>query len=1378
MKTKRKIVPLAGGGSYLTPNIVRGGQAIDLGNNFYYMKGRKHKNGGIDIGENPRTGLEVEGGEVVEVRPDDVRVYSSVPFLRGNSPAELVINGNNPNAVFNAQEHFKNVNRINDDGSKYKCGGRKKAQIGTEKQDNTYAVKPVIQDFIPATEEELKKREILEYVNRRQKMSGAIDIVSPEFDILTGIRSLSNIPKNFFNTKDVKDVVDNYYRQGRNIVDDAKRTGFVNVNSDAAKGKTLVINGKTINFKKTFDVPFWSKDKKWYGDGNLDVIVSKGDNGFDWIPINQHGRKTTFEKAASRRTPLTDGNIGNTPIKDLLFYKKYPIIGYGNVTNGEFVPPITGLNTLYNNITNEKQYGGNMIVSINGNVKNGLLHTKYKCGGRKKAEYGIDENNDLSLYEQAIINRDAMRKATNANNRPIPYLKDKHVKLTKAGKLTGAEFSTNMLDSIAKYSARAGLPLIQGIGLAAQESSLGNATSNGYRSQIERGVIYPSTLISNWSAGIDNPWNDLIATANRRAKGDKAKHDQYIKEGWNYAEKQAAKVDTSMNTLEHGFRKFKKGTYNTGDSNHTKDVINAGNAVWGSPEIQRWYRDQGKAFYERHRGKKACGGRTKAKYGSYDNMLGLGRATYLLNNNFIPKDINENNINEKTKKLPKNTELETITIDKTNKSNKPENIGTSYHDISFNAMNGLMRAIGRKINYNYSRHGNTDFRTADLDEAIFTNRPDTVKNITSIYGNDFVGIDKNSSSSRRAKEFKNANAIDIDNKIPISKISRYYGNDKNGKFKIGSLSDFDDNDYIAAVRNKSMPFNDVKIIDGKLVYFKDGKIIESSLPKNENNKHIVYNHTTGKKQFVSTTKDVTKLYNFYKQFLLDNDGYADIILLDNGRFEDNIYKGGRNLNDDEISDYYRNDFNRNNSFANVPVIIEGNMKKYGGRKKAQIGVSYFAPSLIGPKYDKVINITPDEITKRNLVYADATNPSKSFIDLLMNDEFKGYSSMSNFSNRRIGLNTNNYLETPLIQSTDSNISDKTIPVTSDKTSSATPTPTPTAAKVTPATPTPADKTSAKTPVGSKFIEPVDVRETLMLDEKKKPTTLTAKINYINPYGKQDNNFGLDEFNLYSNLGASALDFITSSILNSRLPGINLPTNLVAPTITTPEKIELKDNGESDIKAPAAVAAAKLKTRYNANPQLSKIEDETRRRMIDIDRNTSDSRVALARKQRATIESQNAKNQVYGQKENIETDLINKDKLNAQEIAKFNVGNYNNYLTAKAQQALQKAQLQMMVDKANVDNKLAVDRLNANAKLMTDQYNTENLVKELLFNNNVKTTKLGNYAQGISNLLGNIGGSIDNYTKNKAARKRDAEKLRAIQTMNKDVPVEILKYIFG
>ena len=113
----------------LKPKVVSGGKAIPVGKNYYYMKGRKHEQGGIDIGADPKSGLEVEDGEVMHLSKDGVKVFSAQPILNGQSPAEKVLGGDNPNDVFNAQEEFKDRNKLNDDGTmKFRNGGLSRAK--------------------------------------------------------------------------------------------------------------------------------------------------------------------------------------------------------------------------------------------------------------------------------------------------------------------------------------------------------------------------------------------------------------------------------------------------------------------------------------------------------------------------------------------------------------------------------------------------------------------------------------------------------------------------------------------------------------------------------------------------------------------------------------------------------------------------------------------------------------------------------------------------------------------------------------------------------------------------------------------------------------------------------------------------------------------------------------------------------------------------------------------------------------------------------------------------------------------------------------------------------------------------------------------------
>lgn len=114
----------------LNPKVVRGGKAIPLGNNFYYMQGRKHEQGGIDLGADDKNGLEVEGSEVVHTSKNSIKVFSAVPMLNGKSPAEKIINGENANKVFKEQEEFKDRNNFNDDGSKKYQNGGKRRYIG------------------------------------------------------------------------------------------------------------------------------------------------------------------------------------------------------------------------------------------------------------------------------------------------------------------------------------------------------------------------------------------------------------------------------------------------------------------------------------------------------------------------------------------------------------------------------------------------------------------------------------------------------------------------------------------------------------------------------------------------------------------------------------------------------------------------------------------------------------------------------------------------------------------------------------------------------------------------------------------------------------------------------------------------------------------------------------------------------------------------------------------------------------------------------------------------------------------------------------------------------------------------------------------------
>lgn len=174
------------------PNVVAGGIAQPLGNNFFYMNGRKHSQGGIDIGPSDKTGIEVEDGEVVETNGNELKVYSAQPIINGVSPAKLIMGGANPNKVFKAQEDFKDRNGINDDGTKAKFGKEKHIA----KSDNT-KVTPIMEsprnsgikqgDFIYYPETYRIANNTLEKVPARKEVNMTpLEQINPEFDILLG----------------------------------------------------------------------------------------------------------------------------------------------------------------------------------------------------------------------------------------------------------------------------------------------------------------------------------------------------------------------------------------------------------------------------------------------------------------------------------------------------------------------------------------------------------------------------------------------------------------------------------------------------------------------------------------------------------------------------------------------------------------------------------------------------------------------------------------------------------------------------------------------------------------------------------------------------------------------------------------------------------------------------------------------------------------------------------------------------------------------------------------------------------------------------------------------------------------------------------------
>lgn len=309
------------------PNVVAGGIAQPLGNNFFYMNGRKHSQGGIDIGPSDKTGIEVEGGEVVETNGNELKVYSAQPILNGASPAKLVMGGANPDKVFKAQEDFKDRNRINDDGTKYKEGGK----------------------IYQAPDE--YKRQIAE--------SGSIIIGG--YPTIAGNRNYKFI-KGLTKASRIGRTATNFINLGRQkIYDLANKIDNTWINQGTKEVYRTTIGKHGSNLPRTIDyinknninenkkaMSGLSRDKDYGSKKKPYPSVAKKDfaGGHRSYPIPTKADAVDALRLA--------GLHGRSDVKAKV-YNKYPEL--------------------------RKKGNVGLVVSINGNVKNGLIHSPSSTGG-------------------------------------------------------------------------------------------------------------------------------------------------------------------------------------------------------------------------------------------------------------------------------------------------------------------------------------------------------------------------------------------------------------------------------------------------------------------------------------------------------------------------------------------------------------------------------------------------------------------------------------------------------------------------------------------------------------------------------------------------------------------------------------------------------------------------------------------------------------------------------------------------------------------------------------------------------------------------------------------------------------------------------------
>lgn len=350
------------------PNVVAGGIAQPLGNNFFYMNGRKHSQGGIDIGPSDKTGIEVEGGEIVETNGNELKVYSAQPILNGASPAKLVMGGANPDKVFKAQEDFKDRNRINDDGTKYKEGGK----------------------IYQAPDE--YKRQIAE--------SGSIIIGG--YPTIAGNRNYKFI-KGLTKASRIGRTATNFINLGRQkIYDLANKIDNTWINQGIKEVYRTTIGKHGSNLPRTID------------------YINKNN-------INENkkamGGLSRDKDYGSKKKPYP-----SVAKKDFAGgHRSYPIPTKADAIDALRLAGLHGRNDVKAKVYNkypELRKKGNvgLVVSINGNVKNGLIHSpsstgglrdKFAVGGNRINRHGRTWEYDEQIGDYVLItNRTINRTST------------------------------------------------------------------------------------------------------------------------------------------------------------------------------------------------------------------------------------------------------------------------------------------------------------------------------------------------------------------------------------------------------------------------------------------------------------------------------------------------------------------------------------------------------------------------------------------------------------------------------------------------------------------------------------------------------------------------------------------------------------------------------------------------------------------------------------------------------------------------------------------------------------------------------------------------------------------------------------------------------
>lgn len=1357
INNRKSLILAAGGGKYV-PNIVsKDAAAIPLGNNFYYIKGRKHSAGGVDIGADPKTGLEVEGEEVMKVTPKEVRVYSSVPFLQGNSPAELVMSGANPDAVFNAQEEFKDRNRINDDGSKYKNGGKiydasKNYERAAKAREWTGTLIGLF-DPTPISG-------MLDFADFVRNDRSAAEGVLAALSVLPGGRVLSKLTRGLGRLtknqslikegKKISDVVnrDKTLQKAINSFNQSARDGTLaermlrreihapggDIDLDRVQGEHIKNYNKGIHYFNRYNE---FNNSNWVDYENF-AAASRGINtAADIYNIGKESvNLTTDENKTNKKKLGGNGRVTNVDGKQSDRYKN----DNNNNVNQHFVLRSLNRNNVGNNktVTDILTKDGTAIrfeeapySKVDSLVANSIIGDKSLWNAHHlvnsvhagltsnpfKYIYNTVENVTNGVYEELLGNIIGKDKAIdvkfhgNINKKPLggnlPTNQNDFLDTWNSSRLATGRYNNQLGDGRLERQAESRN--------TAREfySPIGFAMNYGKRAAIRT----PSMSDTDYRKEIARNAQSMKLRLNTPETGQGVIGGAYhAPTHSSYVNQEEFAKDSTVRTHENA---------HASRATEQEQVISD---ILGSSSSSTYLRRPTEVYSRLMQFRQANNldpniiydkdsFRELRKTATDYNLINIFKEDEvidLLNNVAMRNDPNQLNLN--------NINLNTVPVYAAKYGTKRKSKMGKVISINGNVRNGLIHtpsreafAYGgeRKLRFNgrYSKPGlhNLSLLASAIimPKGTVDKEPEKPRRVGwADLHNRLVTAD----ISQKPLDAKRDNTSVAHVISETEKRTRKFAAGGRKKAKAGK-----DTIQIDSIPERYyIPLDKANLSEADLIDFAKYARVENEnkpagirLPKSSlvTPKNIVHNEPT-----------IAKVADF------PFDGSINAKSI--SRAERNVGARGR-LNTEE------------NGYNKIEELLN-RVRELGTDAQGKNDVPMTFDEYTNPQADYTydyasrnnrsianlnrLGITPRLYGNPNRVNAsvDTNIPTAEIINEVVNNAGKNVSS-----------------------STRGGSGKSIIPVTRTLDGS----------KVTPASNAEmANITRGLAPtIVNRLAKNVnnDINQLSILDNLKRP--------YQEDIAKTRN---LDNIQFGINLGSSAVDALMSSIFVNQLHSYTPPT-ITVPTISNPGEIKLNEEDLKDIPAPILMAAAKLKTRYNANPQLAKIEDETRRTMRDIDRNTSNSRVGLARKQLAALRGQEAKNQVYAQKENIETELINKDKLNQQEVTARNLARYDQYNQALAAQMANRTRLRLAADIANIQNRLAVSTANANFKAQADRFNAGNRINSLIHQAGIDGVKAEARANIVSSLLGNVGFAFDVWNRNKRQAKLDEETLKVL-----------------